>query len=706
MQDHLDKVGLKPLLAEVQNVTGPFGGYDLNPMPEDGDSLVDNDWRGAYSDDYVIPESLRVASTRGGMLEAKRQGAMMQGELPAVESSLDLKPPKFDPKRRQKITRALAYLHARQVDTLFLFDMEGDSGGNNSQISTLYLHQSFGGLPSKEYYEEKPILDLYQSVLAGILTEVTIATKAEQKRGLLEIDLLTDLAADVTEAVEEEGWPWPWPGGDKEPEDEKPSEPLDKRMEKLASQVVKFEQSIARAGADARKLFNPKFGYNPFPTKDVEKALPFVDLPEYIAAMAAREFPSQIIVSYPPYLKSITKLVAEVPDHVLSAYFVTRLSLTFATGLGPNTSVHQQARRLDEVLRGLKKGVVENRQDVCLRALDDTVGFILGAEFVKEAFSPTAKDDGTHIIRSIVKAFHDKLPDVSWMDKESYTAAQKKANALIPKVGYPLYPNTTDPASLQRYYANLPISSTDYFSNLVATYFNEARTAWLRLGSQRNRESWEMYPQTVNAYYSPPDGEIVFPAGILQPPFYSLEWPAQLKYGAFGSVAAHELTHAFDDTGAQYNDKGLLRDWWTNSTVEEFTERAQCLARQYSEYYITANGKKYHIDGNGTLGENIGDSGISQAFIAWQNAAETKHEAALLPGVEYSPEQLFFIAFARVWAGLRTPEAAISQIRTDPHSPGYWRTIGTLRNNEAFHKAFSCKKGSRMNPEHQCRIWE
>jgi len=185
------------------------------------------------------------------------------------------------------------------------------------------------------------------------------------------------------------------------------------------------------------------------------------------------------------------------------------------------------------------------------------------------------------------------------MDETSAKAAQKKARALIPKVGYPLTPNTTDPASLARWYGRVNIKSDDFFGNVLSSSIEDELKAWSNLGMRRDRASWEMYPQTVNAYISFPDNELVFPAGILQPPFYSYEWPSHLKYGAFGAVAAHELTHAFDNSGAQYDDQGRLRDWWTNSTVKAFQERAQCVAKQYSKYYVYDEaGQKVYINGN------------------------------------------------------------------------------------------------------------
>lgn len=211
---------------------------------------------------------------------------------------------------------------------------------------------------------------------------------------------------------------------------------------------------------------------------------------------------------------------------------------------------------------------------------------------------------------------------------------------------------------------------------------------------------------------APPDGEIVFPAGILQPPFYAQAWPSQLKYGAFGAVAAHELTHAFDNTGSQYDDQGRLRDWWTNSTVKAFEERAQCVAKQYSQYYVLdAEGNKVFVNGNVgdlsclirqradgrlTNGEDIADSGLAQSYIAWKDSVESK-KSVKLPGLNYTDEQLFFLAYARIWAQLTRPATAVSRVRTDPHSPPYWRVMGTLRNLKAFHDAFSCKEGTRVS---------
>ncbi|OWT41367.1 endothelin-converting enzyme [Cryptococcus neoformans] len=705
--DTLNDIGEKPLIDLVEHVLDIFGEFDVSSQVDNALASAES-YKGAYNENYKLPDELIAAAAKGEEIKENKKATLTPGaEKEKVEFEVTLN--EVDAERRHKLTKTLAWLHSRGVQGLINFAIEGDAGGEDSQIQSLWLYQAAGGLPSKEYYDEAPILDLYHSVIHDILTELAQHTSAEmEKRGWVE-----DLVALEEELIRDEAWPWPWPGkGDDDEDDDRrrpPSqEPVDKRMDKLASQVLKFEKDLVKAGADPEYLFNPHYAYNPYSTSAVSDALPFLDIPAYLSAFAPRTFPENITVTYPPYLKAVTNLVEQTPDEVLSGYFVTRLALTYADALGPKTEVKKSVRRLQEVLKGIKPGTEENRQDVCLAWVDDIVGFIAGREFVREAFSPEAKSEGERIIRSIVSAFHEKLPHISWMDKESAAAAQKKAEAIIPKVGYPLLPDTTKPESLEAWYARVSIDKEDFFGNVLRSTLVEESRVWLGLGKRRSRDSWEMYPQTVNAYYSPPDGEIVFPAGILQPPFYSLSWPAHLRYGAFGAVAAHELTHAFDNSGSQYDEKGRLRDWWTKKTVEDFEKRAQCVARQYSKYWVyDAEGNKVFVNGNLTNGEDIADSGLAQAYAAWKTSVSDGPSSERLPGLDYSDDQLFFLAFARVWAQLIRPATAVSRIRTDPHSPPYWRVMGTLRNLEAFHQAWGCKTGSRMNPpkEEQCELW-
>ncbi|EIW70025.1 hypothetical protein TREMEDRAFT_29362 [Tremella mesenterica DSM 1558] len=720
--DTLNDIGIKPLSNLLEELLDIFGPLDVN-VSVDTDALTSSsDWSEDWNENYTLPPDLLVAAEKMNFYrDARKTGPITWSKrpMPLAVSLNDEDNFSFDPERRDRITSALAFLHSHGVEALLNFNIEGDVGGADPQVQSLWLYQAFGGLPAKEYYEEKPIFDLYVDVLSKLLIHVT-ATSTIENSDFEQRDLLDDILTEVDEFVgladeEESQWPWPWP--DKDGETSPPRKPTppkhgdsrEERFRRLAFKVAQFERELVRAGADLEYLFNPHFAYNPYETRKVEKALPFFDLPTYLASMSPRTFPENITVTHPPYLQAVTKLVHETPDYVLGGYFAMKLGMTYAGALGPNVEVRKEKTRLNEVLRGIKKGTPENREDVCLASVDDIVGFIVGREFVKETFSPEAKADAEDIINSIIHAFHDKLPDVKWMDAESAKAAQLKAEAIIPKVGYPSFPNTTDPASLERWYGRTIVEKGDFFGAVISSTLVEGSRTWLTLGRQRDRGGWDMYPQTVNAYFSPSDNEIVFPAAILNPPFYSHAWPDHLKYGAFGSVAAHELTHAFDNSGSQYDEHGRLREWWSNATVEAFEERAQCVSKQYSHYWVLdQSGNKVYVNGNLTNGEDIADSGLAQAYTAWQNKIKESGESIALPGLEqFSDEQLFFIAFARIWAQLIRPQAAVQRIRTDPHSPNQWRTIGTLRNNGEFAKAWNCKVGSGMRPkkEDRCELW-
>ncbi|ORX33753.1 hypothetical protein BD324DRAFT_584453 [Kockovaella imperatae] len=709
--DKLSEVGIGPLISLTDKILDMSGPFDTSSSDDAELFNPAEEWRGEWREDYVVPDHLLERLERHELAKHLGTARILHHDHPAELPSEDSKIP-VDAERRAKITKTLAWLNSRGASGLVEFQIEGDSGGDDPQMQSLGLYQASGGLPTKEYYEEKAIMDLYHTVVKDILIDVASHTHQSSKR---------DLTEHLIEAIAlkgEEGWPWPWPGKGDEPDDggrpgrggsPPSSEPLEERMDRLAAKVVSFERELMRAGADVEKLYNPKYAYNPYSTEKVGKALPFLDIPAYLSTFAIRSFPVNITVTYPPYLESVTRLVDDVSDDVLSGYFVLRLALEYAPALGYDTGVWTATRRLKEALSGLKKGTKEIRQEFCLRQVDSIVGYIAGAEYVAKAFGPDAREDAQNIIDSIIQTFHDHIPDVPWMDKESAKAAQLKAKSIQPRIGYATTPDVVNPQSLANWYRQLNVQDEDFFGTYLSAQLLQQSRTWQTLGRRRDNGTWIMSPQTVNAYYSPPDSEITFPAGILQPPFYSKTFPPHMKYGAFGAVAAHELGHAFDNTGAQYDERGRLRDWWTKETVDAFNERAQCLARQYSKYYILdAEGNKVYVNGNLTNGENIGDAGLSQAFAAWKKSVATKSEdTQKLPGLDFTDEQLFFIAFGRVWADVIRPATAVQRVRSDPHSPNIWRALGTLRNSAEFHKAFGCKSGSFMNPpkDEQCQLW-
>ncbi|OSD08705.1 Metalloprotease [Trametes coccinea BRFM310] len=608
-------------------------------------------------------------------------------------------------RERARLTATVAYLHSRAIDALFSYDIDGDVG-SDPNLMTLWISQPDLGLPSKEYYEEESIVDLYQNVLERLLLALDEEEEESQSQ-----------ASEPSKLVVHEErlrvWPpWPWPpwGDDGNDHDE----PLNRteRARKYAKEIVTFEKKIANASLDLDVLFqDPIATYNPVSFKNVSEQLPQFDFATYFSAFAPRNFPSTIVLTSTTYLSSLSSILNETDSNTLEAYFVTRAGLAYASYLGLDTEAWKATRSLEEVLRGIKKGAVGDRAEYCVARVESAMGFAAGRYFVNETFGGESKEKATKVITDIIEAFKESLHHLDWMDKKSAKAAAEKADAIRVKVGFPLSPNTLDPRSVANYYSRVKIHDDTFFDNMLNARVADEIRRWLKLGKQRDPEEWEMYPSMVNAYFNPPANEIVFPAGILQPPFFSQDWPGYMSYGSFGQVAAHELTHAFDSAGRLYNQQGKLEQWWTNKTSEGFNERQKCIVDQYSNYTIDdGKGGKIHVNGNLTSGENIGDSGIIQAYRAWKaqydEGAENGTEF-LLPGLNYTRDQLFFISFARAWAQNIKPESAVARVRTDPHSPNRYRVEGTVSNMPEFAKAFKCSPHAKLNPpqEKRCIFW-
>ncbi|KAG6917789.1 hypothetical protein DXG01_001061 [Tephrocybe rancida] len=603
------------------------------------------------------------------------------------------------------LTSALAFLHSQGIESLFSFEIEGDVGRDPNDMA-LWFSQPSLGLPSKEYYEDKAVLEVYQEVVERLL--LTLSDEegdAETKNSALVLNQESNV------------WPpWPWPpwgeddddkGGDKAPTNNT------QRVHKLSKKIIKLEKRLAKASIDLDVLLqDPIATYNPLPLSNLTDALPQIDFPSYFAAYTPRNFPSAVIMTYPAYASSLAEILEKTSPDVVEAYLIVRTALALAPHLGTSTEAWLAQRSLFEHLNGIKKGAVGDRSEYCIGKVEESLGFAVGRYFANETFAGDSKEKGTRIITDIVEAFKASLTHIDWMDKKSSRAAAEKADAIRVKVGFPVSPNTTDPLSIARYYSLVKVDRVNFFDNVISAAKSDQYKKWQQLGKRRDLDSWEMYPSMVNAYFNPPANEIVFPAGILQPPFFDAAWPSYISYGAFGHVAAHELTHAFDSAGRLYNQDGKLEEWWTNSTSDGFNVKQTCIVDQYSAYAIDdGKGGKVHVNGNLTSGENIGDTGLIQAYRAWKNQYDTSSQAgdeSLLPGLSFiDREQLFFISFARIWARAMKTAAAVQRIRTDPHSPSRFRVDGTVFNIPEFARAFNCSKKAKLNPpaETQCRFW-
>ncbi|KAJ3510592.1 hypothetical protein NLJ89_g4586 [Agrocybe chaxingu] len=564
-----------------------------------------------------------------------------------------------------------------KIGALFSFEVEGDVGVDPNHM-VLWFSQPELGLPSKEYYEEKSIRNVYKQVVEKLLIILADEDEAEsRKRTVSTPEFLDNEDANV--------WPpWPWPpwGGDGD-DDDKPTTPINRTEEvkKLAKKVVKFERKLAKASLDLDILYqDPIATYNPVPLSNLTDPLPEIHFPTYFSTFTPRSFPNRIVMTYPQYVASLSKILNETDSDVLEAYLVIRAALNLSPFLGMGTEAWQTHRTLLETLTGIKKGAVGDRAEYCVNQVENTLGFAAGRYFVNETFGGDSKEKGTKVITGTL------------------------ADAIRVKVGYPISPDTRDPRSIARYYGAVKVDKNDFFGNVLSSATSDEFKKWLQLGRRRDLNAWEMYPSMVNAYFNPPSNEIVFPAGILQPPFFAKEWPNYLAYGAFGQVASHELTHAFDSAGRLYNQEGKLVQWWTNHTSDGFQVKQDCIVKQYSAYTIDdGKGGKIHVNGNLTSGENIGDTGLIQAYRAWKTQYHVSERAGteyLLPGLNFTRDQLFFISFARIWARAMKPAAAVQRIRIDPHSPSRYRVDGTVSNIPEFAKAFKCSKKAKASQKY------
>jgi putative endopeptidase len=329
----------------------------------------------------------------------------------------------------------------------------------------------------------------------------------------------------------------------------------------------------------------------------------------------------------------------------------------------------------------------------CLAASDRALGDALGREYVKVVFTPEAKDKMLGMVKNLRAVLRDRISRADWMSETTRAQALQKMDSFNQKIGYP---------DTWRDYADLAVEPGAFVNNALRVRTYETRRDFAEIGKPLDRSRWGMTPPTVNAYYSPPLNEIVFPAGRLQPPFFSVTYDDAANYGGVGGTIGHEMSHGFDDSGRMYDAQGNLRDWWTPQDASRYTARAKVVEDQYGAYVAIDT---LHLNGKLTLGENLADVvGVSVAFEAMERALTGKPRT-LIDG--FTPEQRFFLAYAQARLAVMRPEAARVQVATDPHSPGPFRVNGPLSNMPEFAQAFGCRAGDPMvRPESlRARIW-
>ncbi|KAK1202754.1 NEP protein, partial [Pygoscelis papua] len=407
-----------------------------------------------------------------------------------------------------------------------------------------------------------------------------------------------------------------------------------------------------------------------------------------------------VIVYDPEYLIRLKSILNKYTPRDLQNYMIWRFIMDLVNSLSRNYKDTRNAFR--KALYGTTSETAVWRR--CANYVNGNMENAVGRLYVEEAFAGDSKHVVEEMIADIRDVFIKTLDELTWMDAETKKKAEQKATAIRERIGYP-DEIMTDDSKLNSEYQELNYKEEEYFENIIQNLVFTQKKRLKKLREKVDKEEWISGAAVVNAFYSASRNQIVFPAGILQPPFFSASQPKSLNYGGIGMVIGHEITHGFDDNGRNFNENGDLVDWWTEESARNFKELSQCMVYQYGNFSWDLAGGQ-HLSGINTLGENIADNGgIRQAYKAYENFVKKHGKEELLPGLQMNHKQLFFLNFAQVWCGTYRPEYAVNSIKTDVHSPGKFRVIGSLQNSPEFSEAFSCTKTNYMDPAKKCRVW-
>jgi putative endopeptidase len=460
-----------------------------------------------------------------------------------------------------------------------------------------------------------------------------------------------------------------------------------------AQTVLRIETGLAKAQLDRVALRDPKNRDNPMTLAELKQLAPAFDWDTYLAATGAPRF-ARLNVTSKKFFQEGNAVVEATPI----ADWKTYLRWHVVDDAAPYLTaalVEEDFRFNRQFLSGAKQ--MEPRWKRCVQATDRDLGDALGKIYVDKTFGADGKARMNEMIDALTVALREDIESLPWMTPATKQKALVKLQAFNRgKVGYP---------DKWKDYGSVAIQRGDFFGNSRRARVFEVKRVYARIDKPTDRTIWGMTPPTVNAYYNSGNNEIVFPAGILQPPFFDRTMDDAVNFGGIGVVIGHEYTHGFDDQGSKFDAEGNFENWWTAEDLAAFKERTDCIAKEYDEFVSVkdpVNGD-VHLKGRLTLGENTADNGGARvAFRALQKSLEGKPRVNI---DGFTPEQRFFLGFANVWCENVTEEQARQLAQTNPHSPGRYRVIGTVSNMEEFQKAFSCKAGQPMVRENACRAW-
>jgi predicted metalloendopeptidase len=457
-----------------------------------------------------------------------------------------------------------------------------------------------------------------------------------------------------------------------------------------ARSIVGFETELARIQWTKVELRDPVKAYNKVKLADLDKLAPGYGWKAWLDAAGLSGKTSYVIVGQPSYLKSFVELSNKTSLDTWKAYLSMHLVDAYAGYLSKNF-VDERFDFYGKTLSGTPE--LEPRWKRGVGAVERAQGEALGKLYVAAYFPPERKARMEALVKNLLAAYKESINKLDWMSPATKKEAQAKLARFTPKIGYP---------NKWKDYSKLVVKRDDLVGNVMRARVAAADREIDKLGKPIDRDEWGMTPQTVNAYYNPEMNEIVFPAAILQPPFFDANADDAVNYGGIGAVIGHEISHGFDDQGAQYDGNGNLRDWWSKADHKNFKAKTAMLVQQYNAFEPLPG---YHVNGELTLGENIADnSGLAIATKAYKISLKGK-KAPTIDG--YTGEQRLYMGWAQVWRAKMREQQTIAQIKADPHSPDAFRANGTLRNQPGFYEAFGVKPGDRMYlaPKERVIIW-
>ncbi|XP_041419299.1 neprilysin [Xenopus laevis] len=540
----------------------------------------------------------------------------------------------------------------------------------NSSTYILHIDQPGLGLPSQEYYDCK---DTSENACLAYMEQMILVAMLVRKERNLTIN----------------------------------KGKIRSEMEK----VFELEREIAMAEASEEMRENLNNIYEKMALSDIAKTYPLkingqnINWLKLINTIISPggvsvEENEQVVLICSDYLKKL-RFLKKYKARELQNYLAWRYILSVLNDLSleyKNTGI-----RMKKALYGT--AVDESVWQSCITFLNDNMEDAVGRLYLKETLSADIKHvvKVKEIIADIRRAFLEMMEELEWMDEETKTRAARKAANIDARISFS--EDIMDDLKLNESYSELEFKEDELFENKQKYIEFVQKKMASRLREQVNKHEWMPGPAHVNAFYSLMFNEIVFPAGILQPPFFSLSQPSAINYGGIGFIIGHEITHGFDNRGCNFDEHGHLVNWWTNGSMMNFSNLSQCFVNQYGNYSWDEAGGQY-LNGISTLDENISDNGgIRGAYRAFKNYVKSHREEDLLPGIGLDRDQLFFLSFGQIWCGMHRPEYAATLIKTGSHTPGIFRVIGTLQNSPEFSKAFSCRNNAYMNPAVKCKLW-